>query len=406
MKLKGYHALTPRKDLVQEVASLPYDVVSTKEARQLSEGKPHSMLRVVRAEVWFPEPVSPYEDRVYAKAVEQFQKMQREGILVQREQNELFLYRQIWKGHSQRGLTGLCHVEDYENDIIKKHEKTRQDKEDDRTRLIRETRAQQGPVFLTYRDRSEITRRMDDVEANDTPLFDYTAEDGIRHTVWALSDVNFWINAFAKVDVAYVADGHHRSASAVRVARELRNANPNHTGNEEYNWFLSVLFPASELRILPYHRLILDWGKSSPEQLQQILESKFGAVRSDAFIPEEKGVAGAYFNGQWWKFSLPAATQTSPAEELEASRLYEHLLAPVLSIGDPRTDQRIAFVGGIRGIPGLTGPVDQGDAVVAFALPAVTLDDLMSIADAGEIMPPKTTWFEPKLRTGLFMHTF
>lgn len=405
MRLKAYQALSPRSDLVHEVASFPYDVVSTPEARQLVEGKPYSMLRVVRAEVGFPEPVSPYEDRVYAKAVAQFEEMQKEGILQRRPQNELFLYRQIWNDHKQRGLAGLCHVEDYEQDIIKKHEKTRKDKEDDRTRLIRETRAQHGPVFLTYRDKVEITARMDQVEANETPLFDFTADDGIRHTVWALTDIPFWVQAFDMVPVAYVADGHHRSASAVRVARELREANPNHSGEEEYNWFLSVLFPASELKILPYHRLVLDWGNSSPQQLQEQLKA-LGAEPTDAFIPEEKGIAAAYFDGQWWKFSLPEALNSSPADNLEASRLHEHLLSPVLGIGDPRTDERISFVGGIRGIQGLTQPVDSGEAVVAFALPAVTLDNLMDIADAGEIMPPKTTWFEPKLRTGLFMHTF
>lgn len=405
MKLKAYQALSPRADLVNEVASLPYDVVSTAEARQLVEGKPYSMLRVVRAETGFSEPVSPYEDRVYDKAVEQFTQMQEEGILQRRSQNELFLYRQIWKGHKQRGLAGLCHVEDYENDIIKKHEKTRQDKEDDRTRLIRETRAQHGPVFLTYRDKVEITARMDQVENQETPLFDFTADDGIRHTVWALTDIPFWVQAFDLVPVAYVADGHHRSASAARVARELREANPNHTGDEEYNWFLSVLFPASELKILPYHRLVLDWGTSSPKALETRLRD-LGATKTEAFIPEETSTAGVYFNGQWWRFQLPDATNPTPAESLEASRLYEHLLAPVLGIGDLRTDQRISFVGGIRGIQGLTDPVDSGEAVAAFALPAVTLDNLMDIADAGEIMPPKTTWFEPKLRTGLFMHTF
>lgn len=405
MKLKAYQALSPRADLVNEVASLPYDVVSTAEARQRVEGNPYSMLRVVRAEVGFAEPVSPYEDRVYDQAVQQFTQMQKDGILQRRSQKELFLYRQIWKGHKQRGLAGLCHVEDYENDIIKKHEKTRPDKEDDRTRLIRETRAQHGPVFLTYRDRTEITARMDQVEANETPLFDFIADDGIRHTVWALTDIPFWVQAFDMVSVAYVADGHHRSASAARVARELRESNPNHTGDEEYNWFLSVLFPASELKILPYHRLVLNWGTSSAEALENQL-NKLGAVKTDAFIPEELHIAGVYFNGQWWRFELPDATNSSPSEILEASRLHEHLLAPILGIGDPRTDQRIAFVGGIRGIQGLTGPVDSGDAVAAFALPAVSLDNLMDIADAGEIMPPKTTWFEPKLRTGLFMHTF
>lgn len=335
-----------------------------------------------------------------------FGKMKEEGILERRPEPELFLYRQVWKGHRQRGVAGLCHVDDYDGDIIKKHEKTRPDKEDDRTRLIRETRAQHGPVFMAYRDREEITRRMDEVERESVPLFDFVAEDGIRHTVWSLLDVDFWQEAFGQVPVAYVADGHHRSASAARVARECREANSEHTGEEEYNWFLSVLFPASELRILAYHRLVLDWGKTDPATFEDALVKDLGARPGDPHLPTGHDEVSLFFNGGWWRLTLPPSQHSGVSESLAASRLHEYILGPFLGIGDIRTDQRITFVGGIRGLPGLVGPVESGQAVVAFALPPVTMDDLMAIADAGEIMPPKSTWFEPKLRTGLFPHTF
>jgi uncharacterized protein (DUF1015 family) len=309
-------------------------------------------------------------------------------------------------GRAQTGLVGCVHVDEYERDIIRKHEKTRQDKEDDRTRHVLTLEAHAEPVFLTYRPEAKVQELT--VAARRSPaLYDFTADDGVQHTVWRIARPQAWISAFGNVPHAYVADGHHRSASAWRAGKERRAANPKHTGDEEYNWFLAVLFPSDQLKILPYNRLVRDLGgKSAAEVL-----SALGTVgRVSACVdpqPSQPGTFCTYLQGSWHRVELHAGTiPRHPIGSLDVSLLQDRVLGPILGIGDPRTDKRIEFVGGIRGAAELKRRVESGEMAIAFSLYPTTLDQLMSVSDAGAIMPPKSTWFEPKLRSGLFVHTF
>jgi uncharacterized protein (DUF1015 family) len=393
------------------VASLPYDVVSTDEARELAGDNPLSMLHVVRAEIDLPPDTDPYSDAVYARAVENFRRLQSEGHLVRERSPCVYVYRQqlvapsdapeqstaLLRMHVQRGVVALCHVDDYDAGLIKKHERTRPDKENDRTRLTGALSANPGPVFLTYRNEARISGLVEGVAAR-PPLFDFTASDGIRHSGWRAGDE--LVGAFADVPSFYVADGHHRAASAARVARERAAANPDHTGDEDYNWFLCVMFPASELQILPYNRVVHDLNGMTGDELVSAIGSRQPAIGKPQAPPVRM-----YLNGQWHDLEL-TPTAADPVSRLPVQMLQERVLAPLLGIDDPRTSDRITFVGGIRGDDYLRKQVDTGKGAVAFALPPVTVDQLMDIADAGQIMPPKSTWFEPKLRSGLFVHTF
>jgi len=307
--------------------------------------------------------------------------------------------------HVQTGLAAVCHIDDYDNDIIKKHEKTRRDKEDDRTRLIGTLSADTGPVFLTYRDSTAVDTLVTEAAAT-APLYDFTAPDGIQHTVWRIATGDAFVKAFASVPVSYVADGHHRTASAARVGRERRSANPSHTGNEEYNWFLAVLFPASQLQILPYNRVVKDLNGRSKEQFLTELSQAFTLQPQSTARPEHPGQIRMYLDGQWYGLSWQHAPDADPISQLDVSALQDRVLAPLLGIDDPRTSKRVDFIGGIRGTDELVRLVDSGKAGVAFSMFPTTVDQLMAIADANQIMPPKSTWFEPKLRSGLFIHTF
>jgi uncharacterized protein (DUF1015 family) len=306
--------------------------------------------------------------------------------------------------HVQRGLVAGCHVDDYDAELIKKHEKTRKDKEDDRTRLIDTLSADTGPVFLTYRDDAAVTALVN-AKTKEQPLHDFTAPDGIRHTVWRIAGGQEWVKAFGAVPVTYIADGHHRAASAARVARLRRERNPAHTGAEEYNWFLCVLFPASELKILPYNRIVLDLNGLTPAALLAKVKDLFGLVENANPSPARVGEVSMYLGGKWYGLRCVADAGADPVSRLDVSVLLDKLLGPVLGITDVRTSKRIDFVGGIRGTGELVKRVDS-EGGVAFSLYPVTLGQLMDIADAGQIMPPKSTWFEPKLRSGLFIHTF
>jgi uncharacterized protein (DUF1015 family) len=310
--------------------------------------------------------------------------------------------------HVQTGIALTCHIEDYERDIIKKHEKTRRDKEDDRTRLIDTISANTGPVFLTYRDTPDLNALVAEV-LKTPPLYDFVAPDGIGHTVWRVPGVKlgeFFVKAFAQVPVAYVADGHHRTASAVRVGKERRERNPNHTGDEPYNWFLCVLFPASQLKILPYNRAVHDLNGRTPEAfLAAVREAGFQITENAGDTPGQPGEIRMYFGGKWLGLSWAPQPGANPIERLDVTVLQDRLLAPILGIDDPRTSHRIDFIGGIRGPGELVRRVDEGRAAVAFSLFPTTVEQLMDIADANQIMPPKSTWFEPKLRSGLVIHT-
>tara|TARA_R100000027_G_scaffold42073_3_gene31425 strand:+ start:18845 stop:19993 length:1149 start_codon:yes stop_codon:yes gene_type:complete len=380
-------------------------VVSTEEARELAAGKPESMLHVVRAEIDFPEGQNPYADEVYAKAVENFKKLQESGALVRESEPCVFLYRQQMGEHIQTGVVAVSHVDDYDAGKIKRHERTRVAKENDRTRLTKEMGGNAGPVFLTYRDDSRIHSLVDGF-CREEPLYDLTAPDGIRHTVWRIPGGTEFVEAFKSVDSFYIADGHHRAASAARVARESRDSNPNHTGEEDYNWFLTVLFPATELKILAYNRLVLDKNGLSDEEIIEKI-SKVAEVRPNAEdIPAESREIRFYLGGTWYGIRLEPEDGADPVSSLDVSLLQDRILAPIFGIGDPRTDDRIEFVGGIRGTEFLEKKVDDGSAGIAFSLYPVLIEQLMDIADADAVMPPKSTWFEPKLRSGFAVHTF
>ena len=405
LRVRAFQGLSPKPELAAQVACVPYDVVNRAEAAALTVGNPISLMHVDRAEIGLPPETDPYSEIVYATAKNNLDGLVSGGALIHEPSPTIYLYRQQMGDHVQTGVAAVCHIDDYENDIIRKHEKTRKDKEDDRTRLIGTLGADTGPVFLTYRGRPDI----DALVAAQTALLpdaDFVAPDGIRHTLWKMRDAGSLEEAFAKVPLAYVADGHHRSASAARVGRERRAANPGHTGNEEYNWFLCVLFPADQLQILPYNRVVSDLNGHTPEEFLAKVREAFEVTEDAAASPTAPGNVSMFFEGRWIGLSWKTDPSADPVARLDVSVLQDRLLAPVLGIDDPRTSKRVDFVGGIRGTSELENRVKTGRSAVAFSMFPVTVDQLMDIADAGQIMPPKSTWFEPKLRSGLFIHTF
>lgn len=405
LRLKAFQGLRPTADSVAEVACVPYDVINAEEAAALARGLPNSLLHVDRAEIDLPPGTNPYSEAVYSKALENFLGLQHLRALIRDEAPAVFLYQQRMDDHVQTGVAAVCHIEDYEQDVIKKHEKTRPDKEDDRTRLIDTLGADTGPVFLTYRDQPEIDVLVAKL-LNTPPLYDLTAPDGVRHTVWRVAQSDELVRAFAKVPLAYVADGHHRTASACRVGRERRKANPAHTGNEEYNWFLAVLFPASHLQILPYNRVVKDLNGRSPDAFLEAVSVAFILKPNVDATPVRPGDIRMYLNGSWFGLGWTPPASADPFSKLDVTGLQDRLLHPILGIDDPRTSARVDFVGGIRGTGELKQRVDSGAAAVAFSMYPTTVAQLMAIADANQIMPPKSTWFEPKLRSGFFIHTF
>ncbi|MCC7510030.1 MAG: DUF1015 domain-containing protein [Planctomycetes bacterium] len=405
MRIRAFTPLRPPADKAHLVASLPYDVVTTDEARALAKDNPLSMLHVVRAEIDLPPNTDPHSDVVYDKAVENFKRLQREGALVREQGPCLYVYEQQMREHTQRGVVALCHVDDYDAGLIKKHEKTRPDKENDRTRLTSDLSANAGPVFLTYRDNAAVRELVANARRG-APVFEFTAPDGIRHAGWRIEGGSELTSAFGHVPAFYVADGHHRSASAARVARQRKAANPVHSGHEDYNWFLCVLFPASELKILPYNRLVHDLNGRTPQDLLSELGACCEVQESAPHSPAKPGQVSMYLARGWHTLTLEAPANADPVSRLDVQMLQQQVLGPLLGIDDPRTSERISFAGGIRGTDYLVKEVDAGRAAVAFSMFPTTVDQLMEIADAGQIMPPKSTWFEPKLRSGLFVHTF
>jgi uncharacterized protein (DUF1015 family) len=393
------------------VAAPPYDVVNTEEARRLAEGKPLSFLRVSRSELEFPPGTDPHSDAIYERAAQNLGRLMSDGVLVQDDEPCLYAYRQTWRGHAQTGLVVAANVDDYLNDVIKKHEHTRKDKEDDRTRHVDTTDANSGPVFLTYRHRPEVDALMARATAG-APVYDFDGPNEVHHTFWVIEDeelVDALVAAFAAIPELYVADGHHRSASAARVGRLRRERTRGWTGEESFNWFLAVLFPDEQLRILDYNRVVADLNGLAPEAFLERLRAA-GAVVDEhgaaPYAPEAPRRFGMYLGGRWYRLAIDPAPEEAadPVRGLDVSLLQDRVLAPILGIQDPRTDQRIDFVGGIRGLTELVRRVDQGGAAVAFALHPTTIAQLMAIADAGRVMPPKSTWFEPKLLSGLVVH--
>ena len=404
MQIHPFRAWRPTAELAARVAAPPYDVLDSDEARALAAGNPVSFLHVGKAEIDLPRELDVHDDRVYAKAVENLRRFRREGVLMQEPQPVFYLYRLIREGHAQTGLVATFHAENYECDIIRKHEKTLRAKEDDRMRHIAGMNSQSGPVFLAYRPQAELNARVARTQ-QDAPLFDFRSADGVQNTLWKISDVAPWVQAFAAVPVAYIADGHHRAAAAVRVAQERHAANQTHTGAEEYNWFLAVIFPADQLRILPYNRCVKDLNGLTPAQfLVRVRQAGFAVQEGASPSPSAPRNVSMYLGGKWYGLSWPVESKADALGGLDVSVLQNRLLGPILGIDDPRKNPRIEFVGGIRGTAELVKNVDNGRAVVAFSMHPTTMDQLLAISDAGQIMPPKSTWFEPKLKDGLFMH--
>ncbi len=406
MRIRSFLGLVPGADRAAAVASVPYDVVNREEAAQLAEGNPDSLLRASRADITLPADTPPYADIVYQTARENLEALQASGALVREAEPCMYLYRQSMGEHQQIGLVAVAHIDDYRNNVIRKHERTRPAKEDDRTRLASALEAHLGPVFLTYKERPEIDVLVAEIVASRPPDIDFVAPDEIGHSVWKIPGGAEFAALFDQVPVVYVADGHHRSASAARVGAERRAANPEHSGEEDYNWFLTVLFPGDQLKVLPYNRVVSDLNGLEPEALLEAARQRFDVVPVGDGAPTRAGEVRMYLAGKWYALSWEQGGAGDPVASLDVSVLQDQFLDPVLGIDDPRTNARVDFVGGIRGTEELEKRVDSGRDAVAFSMVPVTVGQLIAIADAGAIMPPKSTWFEPKLRSGLFIHTF
>ncbi len=410
--LKAFKGLRPPKDIVKQVASRPYDVLNSEEARKEAEGNEYSLLHIIKPEIDLPPGTNLYSPEVYEKAKENFIKFRKNGWLVPDTQDHLYIYAQTMNGKTQYGIVGCASVDDYLNNVIKKHELTRPDKEEDRMKHVRITNANMEPVFFSYPAKKEIDEIVENFVKNNEPEYDFTADDGFGHHFWVINDksiIDKLIELFDKLPSLYVADGHHRTAAAALVGKEKREANPNHTGDEEYNYFLAVIFPDNQLTIIDYNRVIKDLNNLSKEE--------FLAKMSESFVMEEKGDTpykpsklhelSMYIDGKWYALQAKEGTydDNDPIGVLDVTILTNRVLEPILGIKDLRRSKRIDFVGGIRGLEELQRRVDSGEMAVAFALYPVSMQQLINIADSGKIMPPKTTWFEPKLRSGLVVHT-
>lgn len=406
--VKPFICIRLAKEHAAEVAALPYDVYNRKEACAAVKGNPLSFLNIDRAETQFSDDVDTYADCVYEKARELLDSQIADGIYVTDAGDHYYLYELTMDGRSQTGIVACCSIDDYVNGVIKKHENTREEKELDRIRHVDTVNAQTGPIFLAYRQNTALKEIVAE-EKTKPALYDFVSDDGIRHRVWRIdgADRTDAIEAaFAAIPSTYIADGHHRAASAVKVGLKRRTKHPGYTGEEPFNYFLSVLFPDEELMILPYNRVVRDLNGMSTKQFFEKLKEKFELeeIGKEPYAPVQKGTFGMYLGGTWYALKiLPQYRSADPVKGLDVSILQDHLLAPVLGIGDPRTDKRIDFIGGIRGLKELERRVGE-DMEVAFSMYPTSIEELLSVADAGLLMPPKSTWFEPKLRSGLFIH--
>lgn len=408
--VRPFEAIRPRPNMAEKVAALPYDVMSSDEAREMVKGNPYSFLHVDKAEVDLDKSVNPYDKKVYEKARENLNNMLKEGVLIKEKKPCLYVYRLVMNGRSQTGIVGCTSIDDYMNNIIRKHEFTRAEKEQDRINHVDYCDANTGPIFLTYRSNKEIHDIMDTWTQKE-PIYNFVAEDGISHIVWVIDEeatINKIGLIFKEIDYLYIADGHHRAASAVKVGVKRRDDNPDYTGDEEFNFFLSVIFPDSDLYIMDYNRIIKDLNGLTSGEYRLKVSEKFNVSLYEGegpYKPSSKHTFGMYIDGKWYKLTAKKGTYNpdDPVNRLDVSILQENLLRPILGIEDPRTDKRIDFVGGIRGLHELERRVNEG-MKAAFSMYPTTIDDLMSIADTGKVMPPKSTWFEPKLRSGLFVH--
>ncbi|MDU3547895.1 MAG: DUF1015 family protein [Clostridium sp.] len=408
--IRPFKGIRPIKELANKIAALPYDVMDSDEAREMVKGNPYSFLHVDKAEIDLPNDIDAYDDRVYEKAKENLDKMIEKGYYIEDEKPKFYIYRQVMKGRSQVGLVGCASIDDYTNNIIKKHELTREDKEIDRINHVYKCEAHTGPIFLTYRANKNISNIINE-RMKKEPVYDFKSEDGVSHTVWIIEDeciVNKISELFKSVEYLYIADGHHRSASAVKVGHIKRAENEEYTGDEEFNYFLSISYPDSELEVLDYNRTVKDLNGLSKEEFLNKVSENFIVTKSNEQVkPKEKHTFGMYLEKQWYLLEARNGifNPDDPVDQLDVSILQNNLLKPILGIDDPRKSKRIKFVGGIRGLRELERRADT-DMKVSFSMYATTTDDIMDIADSGRIMPPKSTWFEPKPRSGLFIHKF
>ena len=406
--VKPFICIRPAKENAAKVASLPYDVYNRKEACAAVAGNPVSFLNIDRAETQFSDDVDTYADCVYEKARELLDTQIAEGVYVTDAGEHYYLYGLTMDGRSQTGIVACSSIDDYVNGVVKKHENTREDKEIDRIRHVDTVNAQTGPIFLAYRQNETLKAIVAEEKAKPA-LYDFVSDDGIRHRVWKINDpaqTEAIEAAFAAIPATYIADGHHRAASAVKVGLKRRAENPGYTGEEPFNYFLSVLFPDEELMILPYNRVVKDLNGMSREQFFEAVKGKFELeeIGKEPYAPAEKGTFGMYLDNTWYALKvLPQYRSADPVKGLDVSILQDQLLGPVLGIGDPRTDKRIDFIGGIRGLKELERRVSE-DMEIAFSMYPTSIEELLAVADAGLLMPPKSTWFEPKLRSGLFIH--
>jgi len=415
VKIKAFRGIRPEKNYVSKVASPPYDVIDSKEAKKLAEGNPYSFLHVVKPEIDLPEEIDHYDEAVYQKGAENFKKLITDGIMFQEETDALYIYKQIMGDHEQIGIVASASVEEYLANTIKKHEFTRKDKEDDRTKHVLTLNANTGPVFLTYLAKEEIDSIVNNVVENNEPEYEFESDDlaKVKHIFWVVKDketIEKLTAEFAKMNALYIADGHHRSASAGRAYEIKKAANPNHTGEEEYNYFLSIIFPHNQMYVMDYNRIVKDLNGNSKEEFLAKVAEKFeienlGEVAP--YSPEALHNFGMYLDNEWYKLTAKedAFDANDPIESLDVAIMQNNLLSPILGIGDPRTDKRIDFVGGIRGLKELERRIKDDNYTVAFSMYPTSIVQLMNVADANQVMPPKSTWFEPKLRSGLVVHT-
>ncbi|MHC1704227.1 MAG: DUF1015 domain-containing protein [Tenuifilaceae bacterium] len=409
VKIKSFKGIRPPKEFAKEVASRPYDVLNSVEAK--AEAGEKSLLHIIKPEIDFDPIIDEHTEQAYNKAVENFKKWREKGWLLKDTEEKYYIYAQTMEGRTQYGLVACCNFEDYMEGKIKKHELTRPDKEEDRMIHVRNQNANVEPVFFAYPAQKEMDQIVENVVKNNKPVYDFVADDGFGHHFWVIDDasVNKRITEiFAKIPALYVADGHHRTAAAARVGMEKKAKNPNHTGNEEYNYFLAVIFPDNQLRIIDYNRTVKDLNGLTPTQLIEKLNKNFDVkeVGKDIYTPNKLHNFGMYLEGKWYSLTAKAGTynDNDPIGVLDVTILSNQVLEPIFDIKDLRTSKRIDFIGGIRGLGELSKRVDSGDMKVAFALYPVSMKQLIDIADTGNIMPPKTTWFEPKLRSGLVIH--
>lgn len=407
--IRPFECVRPGERVADRVAALPYDVYNRQEACEVVKKEPLSFLKIDRAETQFDASVDTYAPQVYQKAKELLEKAIADGTFITDTDRCYYIYELTMDGRSQTGIVACASIDDYQNNVIKKHENTRADKELDRITHVDTCSAQTGPIFLAYRANQVIDKEVDKVKHSPS-IYNFVSDDGIRHQVWKIADkaaVENIKNAFEKIDSIYIADGHHRAASAVKVGLKRRKNNPDYTGEEEFNYFLSVLFPDEQLMILPYNRVVKDLNGYTKEQFMEKIAQNFDITESDGQVmPDNKGTFGMYITGKWYRLTAKKEILSEdPVDGLDVAILQNNLLEPVLGIHDPKTDSRIDFVGGIRGLDELEKRCNE-DCVLAFSMYPTSIKELFDVADAGKLMPPKSTWFEPKLRSGLFIHRF